>query len=81
MRRFPPRIRRFASWPCGLLAFTVSWLAAAGPAWAQPETQQGGATKSYVFSYLLVLLVVALNLLVVLRSSGRTIDVKPRDEG
>lgn len=57
------------------MSFLV-WLTTTGTVWAQ-----GGVTKSsYVVSYVLVVLVIALGLLVVLRPSGRRTEVKAKSD-
>ena len=54
----------------------VAWSAMANPAWAQ-----GGAPRSrYVGEYLLVILVIGLGAFVVMRSVGRSKDIKPRQD-
>jgi len=58
-----------------LLVPVSTWSLTASLAWAQVETQSGTETKSYVLPYLMVILIVALGLLIVLRSAGRASDV------
>ena len=75
-----PETRQAALLSYRLLVLATSWWLTAGLAWAQNDLQTGGATKSYVLPYLMVILVVALGLLIVLRSSGRASDVKVTKE-
>jgi len=58
-----------------VLSIVATWLVTATPAWAQ---EQKPAAKSYTTQYLMIVLVVALGLLLVLRSPGRRSDIRPK---
>jgi len=58
-----------------VLSIAAAWLVAATPAWAQ---EQKPVAKSYTVQYLMIVLVVALGLLLVLRSPGRRSDIRSK---
>ena len=75
-----PKLRQACLWPGQVFTLAVSWLFAANSARAETAMEMGGEPKSYVLPYLMVVLVVALGLLLVLRSAGRVSDVTQKQE-
>lgn len=63
------------------LLTAACWGVLTGAAWAQEEETKGGGANSYVLSYMVVILCIALGLLVVCRSSRRRERAKPEQFG
>ena len=60
-----------------LMITLAAWLASAGTAWAQAAAP---SEKGYVYEYLLILAVVGAALTLVIRSVGRSKDIKPKQD-